>query len=90
MFLPREELVERCAGLLEIEKAAVEDALESGILERRLITREVKGVAAVYLAPYYYAEVKVSASLMLLKKFGRKRFGEYRRGYKKYARKRRA
>ena len=67
MFLPREELVERCAGLLEIEKAAVEDALESGILERRLITREVKGVAAVYLAPYYYAEVKVSASLMLLK-----------------------
>ena len=67
MFLPREELVERCAGLLEIEKAAVEDALESGILERRLLTREVKGVAAVYLAPYYYAEVKVSASLMLLK-----------------------
>ena len=67
MFLPREELVERCAGLLEIEKAAIEDALESGILERRLIAREVKGVAAVYLAPYYYAEVKVSASLMLLK-----------------------
>lgn len=67
MFLPRSELIERCAGLLEIDKAAVEDALESGILERRLIIREVKGIEAVYLAPYYYAEVKVSAALMLLK-----------------------
>lgn len=67
MFLPRKELAARCADLLGTDVQRVEDALESGILERRLIMREVKGVEAVYLAPYYYAEVKVSAGLMLLK-----------------------
>lgn len=67
MFLPRNELAGRCADLLGTDVQSVEDALESGILERRLIMREVKGIEAVYLAPYYYAEVKVSAGLMLLK-----------------------
>jgi exodeoxyribonuclease V alpha subunit len=70
VFAPRDLLVAEGAGLLAVEPGAIEEAIERLAQTRELWVEEVveEGgtVEAVYLAPFYFAEVGIANRLRRL------------------------
>ena len=66
VFVPREALVSRAAGLLEVERRQVEDAISSLAIAGQLKVEESPDGPVVYYMPYYYAESSVAAKLVQL------------------------
>jgi len=65
-YMPREELLQATADLLEVEIADLSGPLE-GLLEgRELVMEEVDGVPAVYTSSLYHAESGAARSLRRL------------------------
>lgn len=66
MYLPKNELAERSANILEVSSEAVEPQIMNLIVERRLISKSPKtegGQASIYLPANYNSE-KASAAML--------------------------
>ncbi|MFC1929527.1 ATP-dependent RecD-like DNA helicase [Chloroflexota bacterium] len=66
VYYPYEELKEKAAELLEVDKEILDTALVTLTEQRRVVIEEISGHRAVYLAPLYIAEVNVSKRLKTL------------------------
>jgi exodeoxyribonuclease V alpha subunit len=66
VFVPKEALVSRAAGLLEVEPRQVEDAISSLAIAGQLKIEDSPDGPVVYYMPYYYAETSVAAKLVQL------------------------
>ncbi|HQA47770.1 MAG TPA: ATP-dependent RecD-like DNA helicase [Bacillota bacterium] len=66
VFVPKEALVSRAAGLLEVESRQVEDAISSLAIAGQLKIEDSPDGPVVYYMPYYYAETSVAAKLVQL------------------------
>ena len=62
VYAKKEQLLQKCAELLEIEISVVENALNKTIERNDLIIEE----DAIYLPPFYYAECGVAGKLLEL------------------------
>ena len=62
VYAEKEQLLQKCAELLEIEISVVENALNATIARNDLIIEE----DAIYLPPFYYAECGVAGKLLEL------------------------
>lgn len=65
-FLPRDALVSTAARLLECEDYLAEEALDRMVESGALMEREIAGLEAVYLQPYYEAERSIADRLRAL------------------------
>jgi len=65
-YLPKDELVERAAELLGVDRSLIENAIVSLAIQQSVFVEEIEGQTAVYLAPFYYAEVGVCRRLLAL------------------------
>ncbi|NLX71101.1 MAG: ATP-dependent RecD-like DNA helicase [Clostridiales bacterium] len=65
-YLPRDILVERAAQLMEVDGSLVENAIVSLAVQQSIFVEEIEEQTAVYLAPFYYAEVGVCRRLLEL------------------------
>ena len=69
-FLPEQEFMDMTVSLLEIEPEAVEQPLDSLILDRKVIPADMlipgaeEKVKCYYLAPFYYMELAVARMLI--------------------------
>jgi len=66
VYFPYEELEEKSAELLEIDKTIVETALGTLKEQRRIVVEDHLEERAVYLTPLYVAEVNVASRLKAL------------------------
>jgi exodeoxyribonuclease V alpha subunit len=66
VYFPCEELEEKAAELLEIDKTIVETALETLKEQRRVVIEDHLEEKAVYLTPLYMAEVNTASRLKAL------------------------
>jgi exodeoxyribonuclease V alpha subunit len=66
VFVPREVLVSRAAGLLGVEPRQVENAISSLAIAGQLKIEDSPDGPVVYYMPYYYAESSVAAKLVQL------------------------
>ena len=62
VYAKKEQLLQKCAELLEIEISVVENALNKTIERNDLIIED----DAIYLPPFYYAECGVAGKLLEL------------------------
>lgn len=62
-YLPKEELTERTARLLEIEPEYIEKHYMDLAMERKLILKEKEGEVKVFAASYYMMEANTAAML---------------------------
>ena len=62
VYAEKEQLLQKCAELLEIEISVVENALNATIARNDLIIED----DAIYLPPFYYAECGVAGKLLEL------------------------
>ncbi|SFQ03034.1 SF1B family DNA helicase RecD2 [Caldicoprobacter faecalis] len=65
-YLPRDILVEQASLLLGVDKSLVENAIISLAVQQSVFIENIEGQTAVYLAPFYYAEVGVCRRLVEL------------------------
>lgn len=65
-YLPKEELFERAASLLEVSPAYMEKHLMDMALERKLILKEREGETIVYPSQFYYLELNTARMLLEL------------------------
>ena len=85
LFLYRQDLIEACEEILEVSTDAIEQGLETLAAEEEIIIEEVDaevegqnrdddkaacGQTAIYLAPFYYAEIGVTNGLTRLLRKG--------------------
>lgn len=85
LFLYRQDLIEACEEILEVSTVAIEQGLETLAAEEEIIIEEVDadvedqnldddkaacGQTAIYLAPFYYAEIGVTNGLTRLLRKG--------------------
>jgi len=75
-FLPREELTEKAAKLLEMDESLVENELTSMALSRAVIMEQTDSCTAVYLAAFYHAEAGTAHMLLELASAGKDRLSE--------------
>ena len=66
VFVPRESLVSHAAGLLEVDRQLVEDAVSSLAVAGQLKLEENTQGQVVYYMPFYYAETSAAAKLVQL------------------------
>ncbi len=68
VYLPRAELLERCAQILEADRPLIEAALSVAAGERKIFSEERadEPEPAVYLAPFFYAERSLARQLLKL------------------------
>ncbi|MFQ5795412.1 MAG: ATP-dependent RecD-like DNA helicase [Candidatus Bipolaricaulia bacterium] len=62
VYLPRSQLMDRCMEMLEVEVDKLQPALDTLVQADKLVVDEETeaGAKAVYLTPFYYAEVGVA------------------------------
>lgn len=65
-FLPRNKLIAATSRLLSIEEEEIEKALDRLIRDREIISEEICGVDACYLASFYEEEIFVARKLSAL------------------------
>ncbi len=65
-YLPRQELIVSSSRLLQVDEQLVENALVRLVIDRDVILEQLDNIEAVYLAPFYNAELGVSARLLKL------------------------
>ena len=63
VYLSKEQLLERTAGLLGVEEEYLEPQLGNLAMDRKVILKEKNGVCQVYAANYYYAEADCARML---------------------------
>ena len=66
VFVPRKELAETAAGMLEVMAALVDEALTDLAFKGQIKIDELEGRQVVYLFWYHKAEVKVAYNLSLM------------------------
>ncbi|MBR5467869.1 MAG: ATP-dependent RecD-like DNA helicase [Firmicutes bacterium] len=66
VYLPKEELMEKTAELLEIDVSLVENGIIELQMEHQVWYEELDGVQIVYLNVYYYAEIYTAKKLLEL------------------------
>ena len=62
-YAPRNDLLDKCASLLDVSREILEDCLETMIFEGILHSVKVGGEDAIYFYGYYRAENRVAASM---------------------------
>lgn len=62
VYADREQLLKKAVALLDVEEGAISQALDAMLLEQDLITDD----EAIYLPPFYYAELGVARKLAAL------------------------
>lgn len=65
-FLPKPELTERTASLLDIDAEYIEPHYMNLAMERRIIIRQQGEVTQIYSAAYFYMESNTAARLQML------------------------
>jgi len=63
-YLPQDELVMQAAQLLQVDSKLVELAISNLAVNQAIILEDMEDHRAVYLAPFYYAEMGVCRRLM--------------------------
>ena len=63
VYLPKEQLFTRCAGLLGVDQSYMEKHLMDMVIDRKLILKEKNGETIVYPAQYYYLELNTARML---------------------------
>ncbi len=63
-YLPKDILIHKASILLGVDESLVDNAVVSLAIEQSVFVEEVEEITAVYLAPFYYAEVGVCKRLM--------------------------
>ncbi|MDO4977529.1 MAG: ATP-dependent RecD-like DNA helicase [Eubacteriales bacterium] len=63
VYATREQLIEKAKQILETEEESMESAIDSMLEEKGLLQEE----DAIYLPPFYYAEMGVASKLLRLK-----------------------
>lgn len=62
-FLPKEDLLERAAGLLETERELLEIPFQNLAMEKKVVVKEQNGIVKVFLKYFYYAELVCAVKL---------------------------
>ncbi|KPU26439.1 ATPase AAA [Caloranaerobacter sp. TR13] len=65
-YVPKEELVDKAKGLLEVERELVEDGITALALKQEIQLENVDNEIRVYYMPFYYAEANVSKKIIEL------------------------
>ncbi|HHU63489.1 MAG TPA: ATP-dependent RecD-like DNA helicase [Clostridiales bacterium] len=65
-YLPRQEVIASGSRLLQVDEHLVENALVRSIMEGEVIQEQLEDTQAVYLAPFYNAELGVCTRLVRL------------------------
>ncbi|MDI6617522.1 MAG: ATP-dependent RecD-like DNA helicase [Clostridiales bacterium] len=65
-YLPGNYLLDKCSELLQVEKPVLEEACVSLVMDKELVMENINGTPAVYLMPFYYAEVGVAKRIIEL------------------------
>ena len=68
VFQYRGELIAACQEILELPLEAIEDGIATLIAKEEIVVEDVQDGMAIYLAPFYYAEVGVTKALSRLMK----------------------
>ncbi|MFU0800347.1 MAG: ATP-dependent RecD-like DNA helicase [Xylanivirga thermophila] len=63
-YLPEEKLKEAVGNILGVDKILIENAIVSLSMRQAIFTQDIEGDRAIYLAPFYYAELGVAKRLM--------------------------
>ncbi len=63
-YLPEEKLLAQAAGLLQIEKEALEGQLENLAMEKKIVLKREEGGRRVYASLFYYAEMNCARMLI--------------------------
>ena len=63
-YLPEEKLLTKAAGLLEVEKGALEGQLENLAMEKKVVLKKEEGGRRVYASSFYYAEMNCARMLI--------------------------
>lgn len=64
VYLPRELLLSRCAGILEVTAEQVEKYLMDLVLDRKIMIKETEQGQAVYSSLFYYMELNTARMLL--------------------------
>lgn len=65
-YLPREELIEEASKILKVEPNLIEQAIMTMAVEQSIFLERIGDIDAVYLAPFYWAEMGVCERLIRL------------------------
>lgn len=63
IYLPKEELFDRCSRLLGVDASYMEKHLMDMTIDRKLVVKEINGTAVVYPSQYYYLELNTARML---------------------------
>lgn len=63
IYLPKDELFDRCSRLLGVDVSYMEKHLMDMTIDRKLVVKETNGTAAVYPSQYYYLELNTARML---------------------------
>lgn len=63
-YLPEEKLLTKAAGLLGVEKGALEGQLENLAMEKKVVLKKEEGGRRVYASSFYYAEMNCARMLI--------------------------
>ncbi|MBI2838805.1 MAG: ATP-dependent RecD-like DNA helicase [Acidobacteria bacterium] len=67
VYLPLDELIERCARIVPVEEVSLAAAVESLILQRRVVKSGISlNEQSIYVAPLFYAEKGVAEIIVKL------------------------
>lgn len=64
VYLPKEELLEETANMLEIDISFIEKHIMDMIIDKRIIGKEMKDGTYIYNAMYYYMELSCAKKLL--------------------------
>lgn len=65
-YIPKEELIRKSAGLLEVNMDIIENSITALALNQEIQLENFDGKTCVYYMPYYYAETSVSKAVVAL------------------------
>lgn len=66
VYLPKEQVIQKTAELLEIDSLAIENGIRELQIENEVWQEKINGVDSVYLNSFYYAEMAVAKKLLEL------------------------
>lgn len=68
VYLPKQKLVQKCSEILDVDQKLIEESILELLHKEEIIQESVEKDEAIYLAPFYYAEVGVSNKIAALLK----------------------
>jgi len=68
VYVPKQELIEACSEILDVAPELIDTSITELLQKEEVIQEDLDTDKAIYLAPFYYAEVGVSNKISVLLK----------------------